>query len=58
MAAAKAKRRKSVRKDQVIMVRVTEAQKETLGTAAEKVGLGVSSWMLSVALAAASDGTR
>jgi uncharacterized protein (DUF1778 family) len=55
MAAAKAKRRKSELKDHTIMIRVTEGQKETLATAAKRVGLGLSSWMLSVALAAASD---
>jgi len=44
------KRRKAVRKDKGILIRVTEAQKAALAEAAEKAGLGVSSWMLSVAL--------
>jgi hypothetical protein len=44
------KRRKPVRKDKGILIRVTEAQKEALAEAAEKAGLGLSSWMLTVAL--------
>jgi uncharacterized protein (DUF1778 family) len=44
------KRRKVVRKEQQIHVRVTAEQKEQLAEAAGRVGLGVSSWMLSVAL--------
>lgn len=44
------KRRKAVRKDKVILIRATEAQKQAMTEAAEKAGLGVSSWMLSVAL--------
>ena len=44
------KRRKAVRKDKVILIRATEAQKEVLTRAAEAAGLGLSSWMLTVAL--------
>jgi uncharacterized protein (DUF1778 family) len=44
------KRRKEVLKDKVILIRATEAQKKLLAEAAEKAGLGLSSWMLSVAL--------
>ena len=44
------KRRKAVRKDKVILIRATEAQKEALTRAAEAAGLGLSSWMLMVAL--------
>jgi uncharacterized protein (DUF1778 family) len=44
------KRRKTVRKDKGILIRVTVAQKEVLAKAADEAGLGVSSWMLSVAL--------
>lgn len=44
------KRRKAVRKDKGILIRVTEPQKTVLTEAAEKAGLGLSSWMLSVAL--------
>lgn len=44
------KRRKAVRKEKGILIRVTQAQKEALAEAAEKAGLGLSSWLLSVAL--------
>jgi len=44
------KRRKAIRKDKGILIRVTEAQKETLTEAAERAGIGLSSWMLTVAL--------
>jgi uncharacterized protein (DUF1778 family) len=50
MAAKTKKRRKAVLKDKGILIRVTEAQKAVLAEAAEKAGLGVSSWMLSLAL--------
>ena len=43
-------RRKAVRKEKGILIRVTEAQKKALAEAATKEGLGVSSWMLSVAM--------
>lgn len=46
-------RRKAVRKDKVILIRATEAQKHALTEAAEKEGLGLSSWMLTVGLRAA-----
>lgn len=44
------KRRKDVRKDQDIRIRVTAEQKETLTDAATRAGLGVSSWMLMLGL--------
>jgi len=43
-------RRKAVRKDKGILIRVTEAQKAVLAEAAAKECLGISSWMLSVAM--------
>lgn len=43
-------RRKEVRKEDQIRIRVTSDQKETLTQAAEVAGLGVSSWLLSVGL--------
>lgn len=52
------KRRKAVLKDKGILIRVTEAQKKTLTEAAKKVGLGLSSWMLSVALREIQGGGR
>jgi uncharacterized protein (DUF1778 family) len=48
--AAKKPKRKSVRKSKFIFIRVTEAQKKTLAETAKETGLGVSSWMLSLAL--------
>ncbi len=48
------KRRKTVRKEKSIQIRVTDEQKVTLTEAAEKAGIGVSSWMLTVSLEAAA----
>jgi uncharacterized protein (DUF1778 family) len=47
------KRRKQVRKELSLHIRVTEAQKAELSAAAERAGIGLSSWMLAVALRAA-----
>lgn len=47
------KRRKTVRKDNHIQIRVTAEEKAKLSAAATKAGLGVSSWMLTVSLEAA-----
>jgi uncharacterized protein (DUF1778 family) len=44
------KRRKAVLKGEQIHIRVTTDQKATLVEASASAGLGVSSWMLSVAL--------
>jgi uncharacterized protein (DUF1778 family) len=45
------KKAKPVRiKDKGILIRVTATQKEALSEAAKKEGLGLSSWMLSVAM--------
>lgn len=58
MASARTRspaRRKKVRKDQVIAVRVTVDQKQTLTDAATTAGLGVSSWLLMLGLKAALD---
>lgn len=52
---ATVKRRKAVRKDKGILIRVTEGQKEILAKAAEKAGIGLSSWMLTVALQKAEE---
>ncbi len=43
-------RRKRVRKDRSIMIRVTDEQKRLLAAAATKSGLGLSSWMLATCL--------
>jgi len=47
------KRRKVVRKEVSIHLRVTEEQKARLTEAAERAGLGVSSWLLMLGLRAA-----
>jgi uncharacterized protein (DUF1778 family) len=52
-APAKPKRRKAVRKDEVLQLRLTLEQKEALTKAASAEGLAVSSWLLSVGLKAA-----
>lgn len=54
-AGGAVKRRKAVRKDQAVLVRLTVEQKEILTAAAERVGLGLSTWILSTALKAAQD---
>jgi len=51
------KRRKAILKDKAILIRLTEAQKKSLATAAERAGLGLSSWMLTVALREADRGS-
>ena len=53
MAAKKPKQRNDGRKTKGILIRVTEAQKRVLAKTAKNTGLGLSSWMLSVALRAA-----
>ncbi len=49
------KRRKKIRKDLSIQVRVTAEQKKILGEAATKAGLGLSSWLLTTGLKAATE---
>lgn len=43
-------KRKAGRKDKGIFIRVTGPQKRELATTAKSAGLGLSSWMLSLAL--------
>ena len=45
-----AKRRKAVRKEEHINIRLTAEQKDELTAAATHAGLGVSPWMLALAL--------
>lgn len=52
------KRRKKVTKDKSIQVRVTDEQKEILARAAERAGLGLSSWLLSLGLREADPGRK
>jgi uncharacterized protein (DUF1778 family) len=53
--APRIKRRKEVRKEDSLRIRVTAEQKQTLTDAAERSGLGVSSWLLAVGLRAAQE---
>lgn len=50
------KHRKAVRKEEIIRLRVTAEQKQTLTEAAERAGLGVSSWLLMLGLREAGEG--
>jgi uncharacterized protein (DUF1778 family) len=47
---SKPKRRKVVRKESQIHIRVTDEQKAALTEAATRAGLGVSSWLLMLGL--------
>jgi uncharacterized protein (DUF1778 family) len=46
----KPKRRKPIRKEENIHIRLTEEQKEALTEAATKAGLGLSTWLLTLGL--------
>jgi len=48
------KRRKKLRKELSIQIRVTAEQKRILADAATKAGLGLSSWLLTTGLKAAT----
>ena len=48
----KSRKPKAERKERPIMVRVTDAQKRKLATAARMAGLGLSTWIRTVALKA------
>lgn len=59
MATHRRRKPANARKDEVIPVRLTKDQKATLVTAAERRGVGVSTWLLMLGLAeAARDETR
>jgi uncharacterized protein (DUF1778 family) len=49
-------RRKAVRKDEMVPVRMTTEQKTTLAAAAQAAGMGLSTWLLSLGLKAAKKG--
>jgi len=53
MVRAKRKRRKKIRKEDSIRLRVTTEQKKLLTDAATKAGVGLSAWMLMTTLKAA-----
>jgi uncharacterized protein (DUF1778 family) len=46
----KRRKPKSERKESTILIRLTDEQKTTLTQAAKKTGLGLSGWVLSLAL--------
>ena len=48
--AARIKRRKVTRKEEMVPVRMTTDQKATLVAAAERRGLGLSTWLLTLGL--------
>jgi len=52
------KRRKQIRKEDVIRLRVTTEQKQTLTEAATRAGASLSTWLLSVGLHAAEERQR
>jgi uncharacterized protein (DUF1778 family) len=56
--APRIKRRKEVRKEDSIRIRVTAEQKQKLTEAAERAGLGLSSWLLMVGLCEANQDTK
>lgn len=58
MAEKKPTKRRAARKSKGILIRVTEQQKRVLTETAKETGLGLSSWMLSVALRAAQNMKR
>lgn len=53
--ATRIKRRKAARKEFIVPVRMTADQKATLVTAAERNGLGVSTWLLTLGLREAAN---
>lgn len=54
--ARKRRKARSVRKEEIVVVRMTVAQKRAMVAAADGAGLGLSSWIRSVALAATRSG--
>lgn len=48
--AARIKRRKATRKELMVPIRMTAEQKETLAVAAERRGLPLSTWLLTLGL--------
>ena len=58
MGHKKSRRRKQVRKDESIRIRVTAEQKQILSEVAARDGAGVSTWLLMMGLRAAQAGPR
>ncbi|HEX3482973.1 MAG TPA: hypothetical protein VHT91_48520 [Kofleriaceae bacterium] len=57
MVTTRIKRRKATRKEFIVPVRMTAEQKATLVAAAERNGLGVSTWLLTLGLREAANMT-
>jgi uncharacterized protein (DUF1778 family) len=53
--APRIKRRKATRKEEMVPIRMTTEQKTTLATAAERRGLPLSTWLLTLGLKEASE---
>lgn len=48
--AARIKRRKAIRKEEMVQIRMTADQKEILAAAAERRGVPMSTWLLMLGL--------
>lgn len=53
--ATRIKRRKATRKEETVQIRMTVEQKETLAAAAERRGLPMSTWLLTLGLREANE---
>jgi uncharacterized protein (DUF1778 family) len=53
--AARIKRRKATRKEEMVPIRMTAEQKATLAEAAQRRGLPLSTWLLSLGLREANE---
>lgn len=53
--AGRIKRRKATRKEETVQIRMTAEQKETLAAAAERRGLPMSTWLLTLGLQQANE---
>ena len=53
--ATRIKRRKAVRKEEMVQIRMTAEQKEILAAAAERRGLPMSTWLLTLGLQQANE---
>jgi len=53
--ATRIKRRKVTRKEETVQIRMTAEQKETLAAAAERRGIPMSTWLLTLGLQQAND---
>lgn len=56
--ATRIKRRKATRKEELVPIRMTADQKSTLAAAAERRGLPLSTWLLTLGLREANEDTK